>query len=144
MSHAASEPGPVYTGGCLCGAIRYEARGEPRFAGCCFCADCQKASGSAFVPFMGFAASALTFAGAPRQFVTRSFRGGEAVRNFCPSCGALVFGGVVGVDDSHTIYAGSLDDPTRFAPRMVIFGRNRPPWIDLPPDVTVFDTMPPG
>ena len=34
-----------HTGGCLCGAVRYEATGEPSMAGYCFCEDCQKASG---------------------------------------------------------------------------------------------------
>ncbi len=38
------------TGGCLCGALRYEAEGEPHFAGYCCCADCRKASGSGFIP----------------------------------------------------------------------------------------------
>ena len=132
------------TGGCLCGQLRYEASGEPLYAGCCFCGDCQKASGSAFVPFMGFAASAVTITGPTRQYVSRAFRGGEAVRNFCPSCGGLVFGGVVGKDDSHTIYAGTLDDRTRFVPQIAIFGRDRPSWAPFPPGVTVFDEMPTG
>ncbi len=46
-------------GGCLCGQVRYEASAPPRYAGYCFCADCRKASGSGFMPFMGFAASAI-------------------------------------------------------------------------------------
>ena len=50
-----SETGKRYTGGCLCGALRYEAVGEPLYAGLCYCADCQKASGSGFIPFIGFA-----------------------------------------------------------------------------------------
>ena len=131
-----------YVGGCLCGALRYEAEGEPMFAGHCYCADCQKASGSAFIPFMGFAASQLRFSGQSHTYRCRAFKGGEAARNFCPTCGSLVFGGVVGEDDQHTIYAGSLDDPSRFEPRIVIFNRNRPVWAPLPPDVTVFETMP--
>jgi hypothetical protein len=43
-----------HTGGCLCGALRYEAEGEPLYAGYCYCTDRQKASGSGFIPFMGF------------------------------------------------------------------------------------------
>ena len=131
-----------YVGGCLCGALRYEAKGEPMFAGHCYCADCQKASGSAFIPFMGFAASQLRFSGLSRTYSCTAFKGGEAVRNFCPTCGGLVFGGIVGEDDQHTIYAGSLDDPSRFQPRIVIFNRNRPAWAPLPEGVAVFETMP--
>ncbi len=131
-----------YTGGCLCGAVRYEATGEPDYAGHCYCADCRKASGAGFIPFMGFDAEQVRFSGETRQFRSLSFRGTEAVRNSCPTCGGLVFGGVVGQDVSHTIYAGSLDDPTRFQPRMAIFNRDRPDWALIPEGVEVFETMP--
>src|ERR1700688_4594945 len=109
------------SGGCLCGALRYEADGQPAHAGYCFCADCRKASGSGFIPFMGYAADAVCFTGETRQAVSRAYRGGESVRNFCPACGGMVFGGIVGVDTSHTIYAGSLDDPSLFEPQVAIF-----------------------
>jgi hypothetical protein len=131
-----------YSGGCLCGALRYEAEGEPSFAGYCYCADCRKASGSGCIPFMSFASTAVRISGPTRQFRCKSFRGGEAVRNFCPTCGGLVFGGEVGKDTSHMIYAGSLDDPSYFHPKIAIFVRDRPSWAILPPDLATFDTMP--
>ena len=130
------------TGGCLCGALRYAARGEPTMMGHCYCADCRKASGSGFIPFMGFKASALRFTGPTRRFVTKSARGSDAVRNFCAACGSLVFGGVVGKDDAHTIYAGSLDEPSRFHPRIAIFAAGRPDWAVIPPGLAVFERMP--
>ena len=133
-----------YTGGCLCGALRYEAEGEPRFAGHCYCADCQKASGSGFIPFMGFASSVVRFSGETRQFRSKAATGGGAVRNFCPVCGSLVFGGEVGKDESHTIYAGSLDDPSVFHPKVAIFARSRPAWAVIPEGPTVYDGMPGG
>lgn len=136
------EAAPPYAGGCLCGALRWQATGEPLYAGLCFCADCRKASGSAFIPFLAFPASALSFAGERRPFHSPSIRGSDAVRNFCPACGGLVFGGEVGRDDSHTLYAGSLDDPARFKPTLAIFGRDRPDWAPLPPGLTVFESMP--
>jgi hypothetical protein len=137
-----SGSGKRYTGGCLCSALRYEAEGEPLFAGLCYCADCQKASGSAFIPFMGFASSAVRVSGPARQFTTKVARGGAAVRNFCPVCGSLVFGGEVGKDGSFTIYAGTLDDPSSFHPTIAIFARSRPAWAVTPPDLTIFDAMP--
>ena len=36
------------TGGCQCGAIRYEIVGFPLFLYTCNCTDCQRQSGSAF------------------------------------------------------------------------------------------------
>ncbi len=131
-----------YTGGCLCGALRYEALGEPQFMGHCYCGDCRKASGSGFIPFMSFASSALSFTGQSRTYASRSFRGTDAVRNSCPNCGGLVFGGVVGQDESHTIYAGSLDNPADFRPTIAIFNRGRADWALIPSGLTVFETMP--
>jgi hypothetical protein len=65
------------------------------------------------------------------------------VRNSCPVCGSLVFGGVVGKDSSFTIYAGTLDDPSSFHPTAAIFTRSRPAWAVIPPGLTIYDAMPP-
>ena len=67
---------------------------------------------------------------------------GDAVRNFCAGCGGLVFGGEVGQDDQHTVYAGSLDAPARFQPTIAIFLRDKPEWVRLPEGITPFETMP--
>jgi hypothetical protein len=131
-----------YTGGCLCGAVRYEAEGDPLYAGHCYCADCRKASGSGFIPFLGFASSAVRFSGQTRTFTSIAANGGDAVRNFCSVCGSLVFGGVVGEDTSHTVYAGSLDDPSSFTPMIAIFTRNRPSWAVIPPGLRIFEGPP--
>ena len=134
--------GTRYTGGCLCGALRYEAEGEPLYTGYCYCGDCRKTSGGGFVPFMGFAGRAVRFSGQTRTFAAKAARGGDAVRNFCPTCGSLVFGGEVGESGEVTIYAGSLDDPSSFRPRIAIFARDRPAWAVIPPGLEVFDSLP--
>lgn len=132
-----------YTGGCLCGALRYEAFGELIGSGHCYCADCRRASGSGFVPFMGFKADAVRFSGEARQFRSPAASGGDAVRNSCPICMSLVFGGEIGKTDLHTLYAGSLDDPSRFHPTIAIFTAGRPAWAMISPDLKAFDRMPP-
>ncbi len=91
---------------------------------------------------MGFPASAVRFTGDTRMYVSKSARGGDAVRNSCPICSSLVFGGQIGKDESFTIYAGSLDDPTSFRPRIAIFARNRVPWAVIPPELQIFEEMP--
>jgi hypothetical protein len=131
-----------YTGGCLCGAVRYEARGEPNNQGYCCCGDCRRASGSGFIPFIGFPADAVHFTGETKRSIVRSARGSDAVRNHCASCGSLIFGGIVGKDSSHTIYAGSLDEPCLFRPTIAIFTRGKPDWVLLPPGLKLFETLP--
>ena len=134
-----------YTGGCLCGALRYEATGEPSYMGHCYCGDCRKASGSSFIPFMSFPASALRFIGTSKIFESQSARNSVTTRNSCPNCSSLVFGGIMGESHSCTIYAGSLDDASLFHPTMAIFNHGRPDWAMLPSSVTtIFETMPGG
>jgi hypothetical protein len=130
------------TGGCLCGALRYEASTAPQYAGYCFCADCRKASGSGFIPFMGFAAPVLRITGAAVTHTLKHRDGRQSDRNFCAVCGGLVFGGIRGESTSHTIYAGSLDDPSHFKPTIAIFNRDRPAWVALPAGLKVFESMP--
>ena len=67
---------------------------------------------------------------------------GEAVRNFCPTCGSLVFGGRAGIAIEHTIYAGTLDDPSQFVPQLAIFTRDRAQWTLLPDGLAVYDRLP--
>lgn len=137
-----SDDVPRYTGGCLCGQVRYEAVGAPRYAGHCYCADCRKASGSGFIPFMSYGAGAVQITGESRVFASKSSRGSDAVRNSCPVCGGLVFGGTRGQDEEFTLYAGSLDDPALFRPTIAIFTRNRAVWAPIPPDLKAFEALP--
>jgi hypothetical protein len=138
MAHDAKR----YAGGCLCGALRYEAVGEPLGSGHCYCADCRRASGSGFVPFMGFKADAVRFTGEALEFRSKAANGGDAVRNRCSLCMSLVFGGEIGKTDSYTLYAGSLDDPSAFHPTIAIFAAGRPEWAVIPAGFTVFERAP--
>jgi hypothetical protein len=139
----ASVPERVLTGGCLCGSLRYEARGDALYAGHCYCADCRKASGSGFVPYLGYARDAVTLTGTSRAFAVPAANGNQAVRNFCPACGSLVFGGPRDSATQFTLYAGSLDDPAQFVPTAAIFTRGRPDWAVLPGHLRCYPALPP-
>jgi hypothetical protein len=137
-----SKTGERFSGGCLCGALRYEAEGVPDYMGHCYCEDCRKASGSGFIPFIGFMGSAVRFHGQSLKFKSKAANGREATRNSCPVCGSLVFGGDIDKDTSFTIYAGTLDDPSLFHPTIAIFTRGRPEWAVIPLGLKIFDRTP--
>ncbi len=132
----------ILKGGCLCGAVRYEARGEPLFAGFCYCEDCRRASGAGAIPYMGYDSRSLRVRGATKQARKRLRDGREAVRSFCPACGSLMFGGEYGVDAQHTVYAGTLDDPAAFHPTHAIMMAERAPWAAVPDGLVLYDGMP--
>jgi hypothetical protein len=60
-----------------------------------------------------------------------------------PARAGLVFGGPLGETSSHTIYAGSADDPSWFKPGMAIFVRNLPSWVVVPPGLEQYEALPP-
>lgn len=133
-----------YTGGCLCKAVRYQADGEPSLQGICFCKDCQRASGSFYIPFMSFPRATTRITGEVAPQIVKGGSGKDAVRNFCDSCGAMIFGAPQIDTSIYTIYAGSLDDPARFKPTIAMFARNRPHFFQMPPGLKVFDGPPVG
>lgn len=107
------------TAGCLCGAVRITARGQPFRVGLCHCLDCRKHHGAPFH------ASAIFPAGAVRiEGETRAWRG----RHFCPTCGSPVFGRS---GDEIEINLGAFDAPDRFVPTYELWTVRRESW--LPP-----------
>lgn len=134
---------PVITGSCLCKRITWSSTTKPSFQGYCFCTSCRHASGSGFIPFMGFAASTLKIQGVEnvKQYHSPSESGRVSVRNFCTNCGSLIFGGTYGEDEEHTMYAGTLDDPSKFVPSAGIFDEERPKWVVVPEGLNLIAKM---
>src|SRR5215471_2495374 len=105
-----------FSGGCACGAIRYECAAEPLFALNCHCRDCQRASGSAFCPVLYVPRTALTISGQSRYYAVRAASGNSVCRGFCPHCGSPVFIQAALVPDLQGLWAASLDDPSVLHP----------------------------
>ena len=130
------------TGGCLCGAVRYECNAAPLFTGNCHCRDCQRASGGAYSPAMGVPTGALKITGAVKYFESRADSGHTASRGFCPACGSRLFGRSAGMGAITAIMAGSLDDPGRFKPAMDIYTSSAQPWDHMNPQLPKFAKLP--
>lgn len=111
----------VRTGGCTCGAVRYEVRGEPFKVGLCHCADCRRETGSAFLYYGDWLRGTFSYTGEIATWNGRSF---------CPRCGGRLFH--LQEDGGAEICLGSLDDaPTGLAPSREGWIKRREPW--LPP-----------
>ncbi len=133
----------MITGGCLCGRVKYESTGEPLFELLCHCRDCQRSSGSGYVPVMGVRKSTFRVIGEPKSYGTVGGSQKQAVRHFCPDCGSLLFGTPAVVPDVVTIYVGSLDSPSVFKPRYAQFTRDRSDWDKMKGQLPEFETTPP-
>jgi hypothetical protein len=113
----------VFSGGCQCGAIRFQAAklGRP---GICHCRMCQKAFGNLF--------SALVTADQAHLTWTRGqpllFRSSKKVhRGFCGRCGTpLSYHHPGGVE----LAIGAFDHPQLLEPQVQVNHSHRLPWID--------------
>ncbi len=133
----------MMSGGCLCGQVRYETDAAPAWTAICYCRDCQRASGSGYMPVMGVVRRAMRITGETKSYEVRAAGGGPSARHFCPTCGSLIFGGVAGPPDgTMSLYVGTLDDPSVFAPQIAIFTRSRMLWDCAVAGATEFETMP--
>lgn len=130
-----------FSGGCVCGAVRYECDADPTIMFKCHCRDCQHVSGGGYAAVLLFPRNDLRFIkGALQQYATQSLAGGENVRSFCAKCGSRISGGKS--PDSIGILAGSLDDPRLFVPTMDIHVADAQPWDLLDPATRKFEGYP--
>lgn len=132
----------VFSGGCLCGAVRYESTGEPVATGHCQCIDCRKSSGSGHCSHMGVHKNAFRVTGEVRFYESPADSGNIVGRGFCPVCGAAVYSVNSGMPGLAFVRASSLDDPEVFKPQMVVYTSRGPSWDRLDPDLPKFATMP--
>jgi hypothetical protein len=125
-----------FSGGCACGAIRYDCTADPLFAVNCHCRDCQRETGGAFTPVLGVSKAHFTLTqGEPRFFGVTADSGYPTRRAFCGACGSPLFGQPDSRPDLITIRAGSLDDPRIFRPTQDIFTESAQPWDHMNPDL---------
>src|SRR5690606_13106477 len=100
------------TGGCQCGAVRYEWIERPAYASVCYCRMCQKASGQPFMAFAGGRREHLRWTrGAPSIFKSSSL----AERGFCSTCGTPLTYSFEG-NGSVSVTMCSFDDPEAVRP----------------------------
>jgi hypothetical protein len=132
-----------YTGGCACGAIRYETRQEPVFQNHCQCRDCQRRSGTGHGSWLTFAAQdEMAITGAVTQWEVAGDSGNVKVHAFCPTCGTPVFLRFAAMPDLIAVPAGSLDEPGRFTPQVLTYGVRGHGWDAIDPSLQSFDRMP--
>ena len=134
-----------FTGGCLCGAVRYRCAGEPVSMGLCQCERCQRQSGSAFLIATVFASEAVRFeAGELRTYAAYDADGAGLYRHFCPTCGSAVMITLDRYPGIRSMMGGTLDDKTRLKPRFSLWCASAQPWLQLPPEIELFAAYPDG
>ncbi len=119
------------TGGCLCGAVRYEIHGEPVMQAVCHCSHCQKQAGSAFSTIVGVPETAVVVTQrAPTSYFDSGESGKAVERQFCGTCGSPLFSKVEVAPGLIFVKVGTLDDTAFFQPSAHIWTKSKQCWVE--------------
>lgn len=130
----------IVTGGCSCGAVRYEYDGVVGPAAYCHCADCRRVSGGPFTISVRMDRTHFKLVkGAVKDFVSLSDAGSEVARCFCPDCGTPIYGYRPQHGDRFFVKAGTLDDPSLVEPDSQFWTRSAVAWAHISPDLPSFE-----
>ena len=135
------------TGGCQCGAIRYEITQAPQMVYTCHCSDCQRITSSAFSMALVLPDGACRLVkGEPRVVQRTADSGHLTIRWVCPDCGSWICGAprtsAATPGAVRAIRAGTLDDTSWLHATTHFWTRSKQPWIALPEGSHVFETQP--
>lgn len=128
------------SGGCHCGAVRYEATGDVLHHAICHCEDCRRSAGAPMVGWIAYKESNLTVTkGAPKTHASSE----HGRRQFCADCGTGVFYTnaefLPGIVD---IQSATLDDPEAVPPGAHIQYAEHIGWTEKLDAMPKFDRYP--
>ena len=131
------------SGGCHCGAVKYEISADPILTAHCQCTDCQKLSCTGHSSNYIVPGDAVTVTGDMTRYTVTGDSGGEVTRSFCPKCATAVFSESTSLPGAMIMKAGTLDNPSVFKPQMVIYTDSAQDWDTMAEDLQRFPGMPP-
>ena len=132
-----------YTGGCACGAVRYECSADPMFNWICHCRECQRSTGGGGAVNAVFHISTVRFVrGEPKFHESTGTTGHKTYRGFCAECGSPLAAKAALFPEIHGISVASLDEPGRIRLDANIWTGSVQPWDFLNPQLPGFSGTP--
>jgi hypothetical protein len=122
------------SGGCLCGAVRYEARWPPLMVATCSCKNCQKQAGSALSIIAVLPRDGLSVTGELTTYNDHGETGNDVLRRFCGRCGSPVITDTPAAAEQGIIFikAGTLDEASDLAPSVHYWTCSAQGWVVFP------------
>lgn len=125
---------PISTGGCLCGAVRFELSGSPLTAGYCHCTRCQRRTGTASSAQARIDGRTLRLLqGVELLKAWRHPEGGHE-KLFCGVCGAHLFSRDAKRHTQMSVRLGAFDGDPGIRPSWRSFVAYAAPWEPIPDD----------
>ena len=121
------------TGGCLCGAVRFEVTEPLVSSGYCHCTRCQRRTGTAASPGARIASGSLHVLAGEEHI--RAYEPDEGfAKVFCTACGSSLWSRSQEDPDVFSIRPGAFDDDPGIRPTYRQFVAYAAPWEPIPDD----------
>ena len=118
----------TYRGGCLCGAVRYEAAGPATSPCFCHCTSCRRAAGAPGVPWVTFQRAVFRLTrGEPREHRSSE----QVLRGFCATCGTSLTYRHEAKPDELDVALATLDDLEAVRPEAHLWVEDKPTWVSV-------------
>lgn len=131
----------ILTGGCFCGAVRYEVRGGVHDTRSCHCSRCRKAFSSQANAYGLVDPEQFRWVQG-EEYLTTYPAEGEFGKRFCRICGSALCG--IAHGRVHGITLGCLDSDEGLEIEAHIFVASKAAWEVMPEGVRQYDEFPPG
>jgi hypothetical protein len=131
----------MITGGCHCGAIRYQVEGEAIVHALCHCGDCRRHSGAPMVGWAMYPEAALKVTkGTPKVYASSQ----HGRRQFCPDCGTgLFYVNAEMLPSIVDIQSATFDDPEIVPAQAHVQVAERLKWMERANELPMFQRYPP-
>lgn len=132
--------GPPYWGGCLCGAVRFQATAEPINVRACHCRTCQRAASAPFFVRAVFPLGAVEITGELIRYRSSA----RLNRTSCARCGTLLFGEPIDRPTFIAVSTAAIDDRDALPPQMHIWVSDKVAWLQLDDGLPQYPQGAPG
>jgi hypothetical protein len=131
------------TGGCQCGAVRYEVTAPPLTVYACHCGECQRLSASAFGMSMPVPLDAVRItAGAVAEWQRTAASGATITAQFCPDCGTRLLHLTSASLKTIVVKPGTLDDTSWLEPVGHVWAERAQPWMRVAMQGVIHERQP--
>jgi len=116
----------VFEGRCMCGEVRFQAIGKPKWVLWCHCESCRRHSGAPASVFVSFPNEAVTIT---RGSITTYNSSPGVERGFCAGCGSTLTCSNEKLPNESHFHIGAFERAAEFTPTGELFAGERLPWV---------------